>query len=362
MSKKKIIFIAAGVVVLALLVFSGYKLYTGITSFKMAEKNMNLSKKKLRKYYIADPFPSENNIIQEQDNVETLNKWFKTLVDALRKGQLAESHEKMPSKFIDVLTKKRVSITKLAASDTENPVEIVSGEDFALGFKRYSEGDLPDPEYVPRLTQQLAVIEDVCTMMIEEKIDKIVSVQREIIETSGSTPLHKKQIFRARPTHTKKWTGAFQKELVNPDAGIMKPGELYTKFHFIFTIEADEEVLIKVLNRIAQSSMFMSVTGIEIAKHEGDIVLPKPADKDPDKSGGQGTGVSSSGSEALDFILSGGKKPAAPEKTEEDQQKEEKPEIRLSRQQRQVSGDYFEVPLQATIEIDVFRFREAGGS
>lgn len=367
MSKIKIIVIGASVLVVSLLIFAGYKLYVGVTAFSEAEKTLQTSITRLNRYYAAKPFPSKDNIDKEAANLKTLNDWFYTLVEGIRKGQIQDNQEKRPSKFIDMLSEKQNEI-KMLANNARPTVALL--DDFALGFERYSAGDLPDPQYVPRLTQQLIIMDTLCRILIDSGVQEIIKVQRETIElseTGVSAKYARTDKQSGKKTTKSSLADEFKGNSVNIAAGTIQPGELFTKFSFRYLIKIDETSLVTLLNRIAASPLFAVTTGILIQKDENDVVLPEgKSDAEDTIHGKKAKGAVSSGKTAADILAGLSSEPSAvdvasnpePSETKVADETLEQPVKRLSRKQRMVSGGPFEKPIDVLIDIDVYRFAE----
>ncbi len=359
MSKKIIIIIAASVAVLVLLVFAGYKLYVGVSAFAEAEKNLQSSLLRLNRYYAGNPFPSQENIGKESANLKTLDDWFVTLVEGIRNGQLQESHERRPSKFIDTLTEKRNEIKALAGN--VRPAVLLAA-DFAVGFKKYNSGDLPDPKYVPRLTQQLTVMDSVCRIMIESGVREIFAMQRENIEATSGRGVARgrsggssgRSARRPRPedgatVRSSVFADDMKASKANPDAGIIAKGKLFTKFHFCYLIKADETSLVTLLNSLSESPMFLVVTKVSVQKDKNDIVLPEK-EEEGEASGGL------TGGALLASMLRRPSDDAGERESEVAPDVPAAPKVDLSREQKVVSGPAFEKLLDVLIEFDVYRF------
>lgn len=347
MSKKKIILIAGGVITLAALIFAAYKLYDGINSFSAAEQKLDVSMRALKRYYAMNPFPSDQNIKIESDNITTLNDWFVTLVSNLKKGEILPEKEKSPSRFMKLLDLKKRGVEKLAG---ENRTKLAEGNAFAMGFESYfKEGsELPTPDDVPRLTQQLIIIEKVCNILLEEGASEIGKIVRENFSGTGgeesgdlssSQNVGRRRVGAGRNRATNvagagSDSGVF---LYNKDAGLMGPADLYAKLHFVVAFKMGEKAFLGLLNRLAQDPMFIVVTSVTIEKQGDDIRMPS--------------------SEEKKNVLADGKDKDSEKSKESVVQQPKEKEPALSRQQKQVSGLEFEKPLSVVLEFDVCRFR-----
>ncbi|MGQ9662733.1 MAG: hypothetical protein ACUVWX_10435, partial [Kiritimatiellia bacterium] len=166
----------------AVAIGSALLLFFRIRQFSTAGAAMNRSLRVLADYYARDPFPSDENVKREKTNVEQLNGWLNELLAALRKGQI-EPQGLTPEGFRTLFDKKRNDLRKEAA---EARIGLPAGETFAFGFDRYFGGEMPAPANVPRLAQQLLIIEQLCHILFEARIQDLTAIVREEFE-GGST-------------------------------------------------------------------------------------------------------------------------------------------------------------------------------
>ncbi|MCE9614959.1 MAG: Amuc_1100 family pilus-like protein [Lentisphaerae bacterium] len=280
-----------------------------VTSYgrvQATERQLKARREVLSGLYQADPFPSIDNVQRENENADKLRKWFVTLLDNARQGQL-QLEERSPSTFMTLLGQtQRELIAGAKVPDRLPP-------NFALGFDQYfGEGSkLPSPEHVPRLTQQLKIIENICQVFLDENVTQIKSIHREFFE--GDAP------------STTDATGESAYAAVNPKAGLMEEGASYGKFHFVIELEIRESALLGVLNRLARHEIFMVVTRLKLEKQGDDVqsVERESTKLSQPKATGPGALV-------------------------------EEP---LTREQRIVCGVAVEKAMLVTLDVDVYNFR-----
>jgi len=311
---KKVLVIPLGIAALAVLAVAVLLLATGISRFSDTKGSLDKSKRELTRYYDEDPFPSEDNVLKEQDNVEVQDEWFKSLVNRLRQGQV-ESDDKSPSLFMGLLGRKRTELMKLGeASGTALDPR------FTFGFGRYfaERGELPAPDDVPRLTEQLLVVERLCALLFDEKVTRLEKIAREEFEGAPvASRLAPGTTAGTRPRPRR--PGRTRDALRNPDAGLIPKDELCGKYHFMLEFEAREESVWRVLNRLAKHEIFIAVTGVWFTKQGDDIVL-----SGQERKGGQ----------------------ANPEP------------FGSYRRERLVCGPQMEKPMVVRVDLDVYKFRE----
>jgi len=240
--KKHILVIAAVVVVALLLLVAAFLLVRGIMQFNDSEARLNEAKSRLKGLYDEKPFPSQQNVAKVRANVNLLNEWYQKLTASLRKGQI-EPVQKSPSTFMSLLQSKKPELIQQA-----NVSGKVVADNFGFGFERYyTSSALPDPNDVPRLTQQLMIMEKLCGVLFSEKIESLVAVVREEFEEGGGAYASAgrpgvQSVARTARTAGSRTAGpgaVVTPRLVNKSAGLMEENDLYAKFHFI--LERSEE-------------------------------------------------------------------------------------------------------------------------
>jgi len=315
---KNILLIVAGAVGLAVLGLAGFLLYRGVSRFGSVERTLREAVSELKDYYARDPFPSPGNIDREETNVVVLTEWYDTLLGDLSRGQI-EPVEKSPSKFMTTYGKTKNALLKRGGS------AVPAG--FAFGFDRYAvSGVPPAPDDVPRLTQQLTIVESVCGVLFDAGVSELVSVRREEFEdtlvSAGSGPRPSGRF--SAPSEPERKGGTLRQP------GVIGPRDLYATFHFEFELAAHEKNLLDALNRLARHPLFIVVTDVEIAKVRGGTggreEAAEPAGREP--------GLVSSGE---------GRARAAG-----------------SRRERLMYGEELERPLRVKLALDVYQFRRAG--
>ena len=311
---KKVVVLTVTVAVLVALGVAGYLLVSGIGHFGAIEREFQGSKDTLGRYYRQDPFPSQGNVSRERRNVDLLKEWFDRTASAMAEGQVG-SEEKSPSLFTGFLGEERARLEREAGDAVP--------EDFAFGFARYFEkgGELPAPDDVPRLTEQLQIVGNLCAVMFDAGVKSLSSVVREEFE-GGPVSVGRSQVRPGRPTRTR------MGDLKNPDAGLIPEGESYGKYHFVIEFAALEENIWKVLNGFAKNRMFIVPTGVWLKKSGVDVKVVEHVERAP------GAGRPGEGGAAGDEGL---------------------PKYR---RQRLVSGPRLETPLGVRIELDVYVFRK----
>ena len=334
---KNIWIVVTALIAVTMVGVSGFLLVRGVLLFNESEAKLGLAKKRLQQMYDRNPFPDKSNIETEKHNAELATEWFNQLMGSLRKGQV-DPVQVTPATFMSMLQSKKPELIGQANSGTK-----VVAEDFGFGFERYfSSSMLPEPTDVPRLTQQLAIVDKLCAVLFAQKIDELSSIQREIFESGGDVV---DTAGAGRPSRRGATTKAVAK-FVNKNAGIFGEEDLFTKFHFALEFKAKQAAVWDVLNKLAANEMFIVVTSLDVETPGSDIADIKaktPALTDDKRAASKAA--------APDAASAAGavEKPLI-----------QKPEEKPPKEARIVCGPVDkdkEKPVSVKMELDVYRFR-----
>jgi hypothetical protein len=316
--KTKNVVVMALVGLLALVfAISGFLLFRGISQFSKEEQTLKRSVSTLHNYYARDPFPSQENVTREQENGQVLGRWLTGLSDSLQEGMI-KPIQTTPAQFRRLFSKKRDQLKALAK---ESKIEVVSD---AFGFERYADsGTLPAPSDVPRLAQQLVIVDELCRVLFQGGATKLTRLRREEFESAGAAVAARPgRPGRSRRSLPAAASGGNRAWKVSRDAGVLKGTALRAYLRFGLDFEVREAALMKIMNTLAAHDMFAVVTLLQIEKTADDVNPP----------------TASRGSSDTESTL--GTSGPAP------------------RSQRLMSGDVLEKPMHVTMEIDVYRFAE----
>jgi hypothetical protein len=309
-NKTQLIFMIGASVAGVLIVGCAVLLFMSHTKLKKVERSTKAKQVRLEALSSGNPFPSEENVQIELKNGEALRSWLNTLSSTAAEGQL-NLDMRTPSKFRRLLGKTVTQLIHAGGAD-------VVSENFFFGFNRYlvDGSELPQPDHVPRLAQQLAVVDRVCGILFDANITQLRGVTREVFEGS------RKEMAL---------TGT------DSGAGVLNEGDLYGKLRFKFEFSATEDAFFDVMNRIASNELFMSVGTIQYTKPKVDVhedLIPE-------------AGKASLGTDEA---------PLDPE--EQEVEVDDQGRLFPSRYRRIVSGHDHEVPMDISMELNVFQFVE----
>lgn len=327
-AKRKILLGAAGLVLAVLILVPAFLLYQGISRFSDTETRLKRSVAELKQHYARDPFPARENVERLKESARVLDEWYDSLVEALSEGQ-KEVEDKSPTAFMGLL------------SDVENRLEQIAGkrdikipEGFAFGFERYDGGIPPSPDDVPRLTQQLAIVELVSRVLFAAGVDELNRVRREEFEKSstvaapaarGSSRTGRRRSPRSREPEEEK------------PAARAASSELYDVLHFGVQFKAGEEALLKALNLLARVKVFVVVSSLELQTQGPDIGVRIA-------TGVEGSGGLAGAERAVEVPMGVDLEHLPP------------------RRERLVCGPRLAEPMVVNLEMDVYRFGHDTGT
>lgn len=250
--KKKILFISALSVAVLIVLAVAFLLIREIRNLSGAKEGLKKLISTWETYYKKNPFPSKENIAIERGNEDLLKNKYEELITKLKKGEMPLTKDKRPTLFMTALGNGRIKMVKLAS---ENGVTLPA--EFSFGFEHFlKDGIPPAPADVPRLTQQLAIIESFCNILFEEKIKEIKNVRREVFEDVA-------RISREQTVQPEKVEDETPKE---PKKVIL------SRQHFSYEFSAKESSLLRILNRFANHEMISVVTSVTISSTKEDLM------------------------------------------------------------------------------------------
>ena len=244
---KKYLWLTIGIALaFVLLAAVGGRLFFIMKSHQKEKQELNGAKTRLDQLYQRAIFPSEANIALQKEKMADLIDEFNELNGLLTEDQvLPEEMEAAEFMTFFENTLRRIR-NRLKTGRVAFP------EKYTFGFEKYAGGMLPVPMSIPRLVQQLKIIERICQILPDAAISELIFISREEFETA---------VNKARaPAGRGRAPSA---------AGAAKPvpsldGQLYSRQHFKISFQASEGSVLDLLNRLARLPMFTIVTWVEI--------------------------------------------------------------------------------------------------
>ncbi len=331
------IIVAVGCAIGAILFLgAGFVLYRGVGRFNAARQDLENVQRDLDRHYKANPFPSTENVDLERANTKQADAWFNALMSTLGQGNVT-STERSPSRFkIAVEAASRNLVKASQKAGAELPEEGA----FAFGFDRYAgtSGTLPKPQDVPRLMEQLVIVNRLSLVLFKHRIKELSKVERDVFEAAADAAVTEEESGRGRSRdrgRSRPSSGSASTSGSATKVGVLGEKDLYAKMHFAFEFRAKESALLGILNALAANKMFINVTSISLSKKTPELV--PEISEEPEA----GTGITGMGF---------GEAPQPKEKSLEAQ--------RLG-PNYPVCGIKMEVPMDVRLELDVYKFREA---
>ena len=324
MKKEKMLLIAAASIGGIFFLVAAILLYESVSNFHDLEAKLASKKERLNSYYTEDPFPSRENVKAENANVQTVVQWGNELIKRLSDSNIT-STDSSPSLF-----KKRLGITGSILRQKALKRNTALPENFSFGFSAYSQEMRPNPDDVPRLTEQLKITKKLCEILLTNCVNSITSITRDEFEKkqSSNNEVTSERSGRRRSSRRQSRapnsTPSSSPEKSVSNAGIIKDGKLHTKYHFVLDFIGSSSSLLAVLNDLASSDMFAVVTSVRVKK-DIPVLMPELTSKVDETE------------------------------TNPDQPLLHAPERPV---QIRVCGSEMELPIEIHIEVNVYKFRE----
>ena len=230
------------------------------SDYKQTKNQLNSAREQLDRLNRRKPYPSQENIALQQQNLEHISAAFSNLVAGLSKGQIAPEPLE-PAGFAPMLEEMVRSFYKKAS---DNGIKLP--ESMNLGFARYAAGDLPAREAIPRLIVQLKTIRNVCEILFNSRISELKSVEREVfdvVEQQATDTSESERRSTRRATGRQAAPTAGQSGLM--DFPLVASNSLYSVERIGISFSARESVVWEVLNALSKSSDFMVISDVQIS-------------------------------------------------------------------------------------------------
>ncbi len=239
---------AVAAVLLLLLGAAVWRLAVSVGEFNAAKRNLQSASARLAQLKNRDPFPSEDNVALAKENYHELLDAYNELNDRLREGQVLP-RPMGDSDFIPLLEN---TLRRLRAGFAASRVALP--QDFTFGFAKYAGGQMPASPDIPRLVQQLQIMETLCEAVMQSRITELLDLSREEFEDAGAAANNAAgRRGRSAPA------GAPEDDAAGED-----DGALFKSQHFTVTLRGSEPAVMLFLNKVAALPMFTVVTSVEL--------------------------------------------------------------------------------------------------
>ena len=257
-SRRNITVIVASVFIGLLFAGAIVILVRGFLQFSEVESALRQTRAQLETLYGRKPFPSQANLKREKENIASIQQDLVELQGALGAAQV-EPVGQSPAVFINQFFETQKELLSRARSAG---VAVAKNYDFSFG--RHMGGNLPASHDVPRLTQQLKIVELLCGILYKAGVSKLSGLARQEFEADSPVAVVAKPALPGRSAEQE------LKNVNDPNAGMVPPGQLYGRWHFVLQFSGRESAVMNVLNGLAKSQVFMVVTRLTL---EGDEKL-----------------------------------------------------------------------------------------
>ncbi len=258
--KKYPVFALGLLAAVALLVLASGVLFMAYRQYDRQLADLNQRKARQDSLLRRVPFPSDENIRRERERLQDLVDHYNELNELLRSDQV-EPGAMEAADFLQFLEKTlRQMRSRLQAARIKFP------DKYVFGFERYAGGQLPAPADIPRLVQQLKIVERLCEDLMAAGIVELVGIEREPFESASGPGPEAAPGGRGRREAA---SGPGPEAAPGPDAA----GRLFTVERVKLTFKARESGVIDLLNRLTGHPMFMRIAGLLLRNPRQDCSL-----------------------------------------------------------------------------------------
>ncbi|MCF7818514.1 MAG: Amuc_1100 family pilus-like protein [Kiritimatiellales bacterium] len=246
----RVLFIGGGICAVLLLV-SVVFLVRGYTGFQKQSRILDRQYRRLHELNTRQPFPSEANVNQMEENLERLE---------YRIGELAAQlmRDPFPPDAVDAAgfsARAQEVIERIGKQAVQFGVGLpVSLE---AGFGRYASGGaVPEQRHVSRLSLQLYSVEKVADVLVRSGVHSIEALTRDNFETEVDadepSDNRRRRAFHAEPESAPSARACAEASAVQPDG-------LYCVERIGAVFTAREDDVWRVLDQLAAAPHFMVV-------------------------------------------------------------------------------------------------------
>lgn len=264
--KQKLLFVACGAVAGLVIVALAALLFVQIGAMNEARQARDEASDTLTGYYEASVYPSDVNRKVREEDAARLLAWGDSAKALFARGMEIPQGES-PSQFVNRLSETirglnarqehGGSVAKVMAGGVEGVMD--------YSFGRYvTQNEMPKEADVPRLASQFAVIEHVCTLLLDNGAQRILQVTREPFDSAQAQPQEEE-----RPSRTSRRRGRAREEArpvvaggTAVDPALAKDGVICESYAIRFL--ARYTTLAKVLDALVQDRLFVVVTDLSV--------------------------------------------------------------------------------------------------
>lgn len=330
MNRTRLILLGASVAFLALLAFGVIRLSRSYAAATEAREARDTAFANLQNLYTANPFPSVENAERMRRDVAALERMRAALTNAVSALDVARP-DLSPSRFMQELQTAVRDRLQARAPIVEGTRAVAPG--FAFGFERYLAAGAPIPrqEHVPRLAQQLAIVEKLVDEVYAAQIGTLRALTRDTFDAASADDAGEADDARGSRRRSRR-DGADEGSAAGGAGLIRTP--YYSAQRFTLEVTGRQHAICDLLNRLAAMKLFVIVTDIDLRKRGDDLRAPAAATTPAAAAPATAPGVT---------------------------QAEQAPVSSLPPNQRLVAGVEIDPPIDARIELEVCDFAKKEG-
>ncbi len=174
--KRNLFLALCGLVALGALGFGGFYLWTNVSENKKVENQLEEKKAALQKLYNAVPFPSTNNIAIARDDL----KRVQAAVRKTKEYFTPLPYEKVTGQAFKTLLDTTLYELRDKAQQTS---VLLPSKTYAFSFSAQKDKFIFAEGSFPALSEQLAEVRAICTILFEAKINRLINVRRTRVTT-----------------------------------------------------------------------------------------------------------------------------------------------------------------------------------
>jgi len=278
-NRQKGIFIGVGVVLGVACLGISVLFFKALSTSREAAEQRDFAYEQLKSLYQAKVFPKEENIKRIKDDQKELEAWEASVSNFLAKSSI-KADDLTPVRFKQALQ----NTVRSLASRKSATLKPFVGEDFKFGFDRYlgDSDSLPQPTDVPKLAQQLHLVQAVVRELFDANISKLTVVEREVFEAGAG----EKSPGRPSPSRPPRPTPAYQTGQTSATAADVKSdavspvlSSLLTRQKMTFGFQAKPSALMSVINRLVAMDAFVVISSVEFTKAQDAVLVAEERKK-----------------------------------------------------------------------------------
>ncbi len=174
--KRNLFLALGGLVALGALGFGGFYLWKNVSENKKVETQLEEKKAGLQKLYNADPFPSTNNIASARDEL----KKAQAAMRKIKEYFTPLPYEKVTGQAFKTLLDTTLYELRDKAQQTS---VLLPSKTYAFSFSAQKDKFIFAEGSFPALSEQLAEVRAICTILFEAKINRLINVRRTRVTT-----------------------------------------------------------------------------------------------------------------------------------------------------------------------------------